>query len=335
MKEELLDEITILCDSKDFASANQIAEDGRRWKFRAHFNKHEIELKLKDPWPQHKYHGILKPYIEQCAQAVSRDESQKPDGGADAALALLREEVDAYRDFLLDALELRCGVKLQQRLKPGSKGCKIFIHEVDAVYDVRYASDQPPSPSIHRVHWELLEHASLPEEIRDSDYYFQICRVKSFRNATRRGTIRTFSGIPRVSSSTQYQLLKEAKEPLAKVLNKADKTIKILLVLARRLGPKPDSKPKEIQVMEDGKEVTLDVIEDDLDTDPCLAQLPLMKIQKELWDKPTGHTMHLDIVRPGSLTALVDHIRSRQKQNPPVHFNIIHFDLHGKVGREK
>jgi hypothetical protein len=52
-------------------------------------------------------------------------------------------------------------------------------------------------------------------------------------------------------------------------------------------------------------------------------------------DIPEGHGLLLDIVRPGSLMELVNHIRSRKKQKPSIQFNIIHFDLHGKIAREK
>jgi hypothetical protein len=61
------------------------------------------------------------------------------------------------------------------------------------------------------------------------------------------------------------------------------------------------------------------------DANPDLTQGPLMELQEELNHGRTR--VMLEIVRPGSLQALRDHLALRDKQR--VQFNIIHFDLHG------
>ncbi|KAK8113201.1 hypothetical protein PG984_013727 [Apiospora sp. TS-2023a] len=80
-------------------------------------------------------------------------------------------------------------------------------------------------------------------------------------------------------------------------------TIKILLVVARDLtktGGKRDVRPD-------------------------LTQEPLMRLQWKLNRAKTR--VMLEIVRPGSLQRLKQHLSSRSRQG--VHFNIVHFDLHG------
>ncbi|KAK8063918.1 hypothetical protein PG996_008570 [Apiospora saccharicola] len=61
------------------------------------------------------------------------------------------------------------------------------------------------------------------------------------------------------------------------------------------------------------------------DVGPELTQEPLMRLQWKLNRAKTR--VLLEIVRPGSLQCLRQHLGSRSKQG--VHFNIVHFDLHG------
>ncbi|EGX89590.1 hypothetical protein CCM_07842 [Cordyceps militaris CM01] len=60
------------------------------------------------------------------------------------------------------------------------------------------------------------------------------------------------------------------------------------------------------------------------DSDPDLAQWPLMTIQRKLRGR-----MLLEVVRPGCLEGLREHLRTRSRQG--VQFNLVHFDLHGQV----
>lgn len=60
------------------------------------------------------------------------------------------------------------------------------------------------------------------------------------------------------------------------------------------------------------------------DPEPDLAQWPLMKVQKRLRSR-----MLLEVVRPGSCDMLEEHLRVREEQG--VRFNLVHFDLHGRI----
>lgn len=92
-------------------------------------------------------------------------------------------------------------------------------------------------------------------------------------------------------------------ESLAEIQQNENDTVKILLVVARDLRKGGKNK----------------------DADPDLAQIPLMQLQQAL---NHGRTRVLvEIVRPGSITKLRDHLKNRKKQG--FYFNIIHFDMHG------
>ncbi|KAK7934990.1 hypothetical protein PG985_000485 [Apiospora marii] len=92
-------------------------------------------------------------------------------------------------------------------------------------------------------------------------------------------------------------------EELGDVQKHGVSTIKILLVVARDL------------TKTGGKR----------DVGPELTQEPLMRLQWKLNRAKTR--VLLEIVRPGSLQRLRQHLGSRSRQG--VHFNIVHFDLHG------
>lgn len=64
------------------------------------------------------------------------------------------------------------------------------------------------------------------------------------------------------------------------------------------------------------------------EAEPDLAQWPLMNLQKKLRSR-----LNLEIVRPGSLEELARHLELRAKQN--VEFNLVHFDLHGRIMRNE
>ena len=334
MSDEKWDVITILHNSKN---PNPDDPSPRTWNLSVQFNGQPSTANPIDIAPLEEYQQTFKEYIKRCADAVWAKKDNPSTTVVNNRLMLLHGAVVEYRDFLLDTLQLRSVEMLRERLK-SCRGCKILILEEDENYEPGYGHTEQPLPSIHRVHWELLEHASLPPEMNRAEYQFQICRIKTFFKVQQ--SHRSLTGSMQRRSTTtnkprEPDLLRVAREPLTKILNQPSQTVKILLVLARRLGPKPTSLSNSLNVEEDGETKVLEVVEDDLDTLPHLAQLPLMKIQKEMEDEPKGHRLLLDIVRPGSLMELVNHIESRQKQKPSVQFNIIHFDLHGKIARDK
>jgi hypothetical protein len=60
------------------------------------------------------------------------------------------------------------------------------------------------------------------------------------------------------------------------------------------------------------------------DPEPDLAQWPLMSVQKKLRSR-----LLLEVVRPGSIEELDEHLKVRAGHG--VQFNLVHFDLHGRI----
>lgn len=91
-------------------------------------------------------------------------------------------------------------------------------------------------------------------------------------------------------------------QPLAVVQADPGLTFRILLVIARdfsRIGAERDPEPD-------------------------LAQWPLMSLLKK-----SKNRLQLEIVRPGSVEELREHLRLRDRQG--VRFHLVHFDLHGRI----
>lgn len=90
--------------------------------------------------------------------------------------------------------------------------------------------------------------------------------------------------------------------PLSLIQADAGATFKILLVVARdfqRMGAERDPEPD-------------------------LAQFPLMTIQRKLRSR-----LMLEVVRPGSVEELSRHLGQRSADG--IQFNLVHFDLHGRI----
>ncbi|KAK4445445.1 hypothetical protein QBC34DRAFT_441671 [Podospora aff. communis PSN243] len=83
-------------------------------------------------------------------------------------------------------------------------------------------------------------------------------------------------------------------------------TFRILLVIARNL-----SNPKKH------------------DLTPDIAQYPLMMLQEKFRKESRKSRLYVEIVRPGTLAELDSHLRNRWRHG--VKFNLVHFDMHGKV----
>ncbi|KAL7929806.1 hypothetical protein V8C35DRAFT_314379 [Trichoderma chlorosporum] len=64
------------------------------------------------------------------------------------------------------------------------------------------------------------------------------------------------------------------------------------------------------------------------DPEPDLAQWPLMNVQKKLRSR-----LLLEVVRPGSIEELDEHLKVRAGHG--VQFNLIHFDLHGRIMKDE
>ena len=115
--------------------------------------------------------------------------------------------------------------------------------------------------------------------------------------------------VTRISDFPARRLLQPMQAPpqrLAAVQADPNATFKILLVIARDFSRSGAER----------------------DPEPDLAQWPLMNLQKKLRSRLT-----LEIVRPGSLEELERHLEIRAAQN--VQFNLVHFDLHGRIMRDE
>jgi hypothetical protein len=101
---------------------------------------------------------------------------------------------------------------------------------------------------------------------------------------------------------------------LPKRTNGQDCSINILLVVARKMS-RNSSEYSDIS--------------------PSLASSVLMEMRQRL--ESTGSSLHLnvEIVRPGTITAFEEHLRRCEEVHGSDHFQIVHFDLHGKVTRRK
>jgi len=98
------------------------------------------------------------------------------------------------------------------------------------------------------------------------------------------------------------------EESLRKVQEDDSLTFRILLVIARDLS-NPD-KP---------------------DLSPDIAQYPLMFFKREFERAGKKHRLHVEVVRPGTLRELKDHLNTRGQH---VKFHLVHFDLHGHLKPE-
>ncbi|KAF2842361.1 hypothetical protein M501DRAFT_988587 [Patellaria atrata CBS 101060] len=109
------------------------------------------------------------------------------------------------------------------------------------------------------------------------------------------------------------------QKPLARVKTRQDEqgatgTLNILLVVARDTSHNPAIYS---------------------DVNPFLVSDILSQIRKNLRQSEHAVRMNVEIVRPGSLKSLEEHLQRAEAIHGTNYFHIIHFDLHGKVGLRK
>ncbi|KAK5995955.1 hypothetical protein PT974_04375 [Cladobotryum mycophilum] len=132
-----------------------------------------------------------------------------------------------------------------------------------------------------------------------------------------------------------WELLESVKVPRMAKLQLRITRISDFPGRSYRLFPKPMQQLLTVQANHSGVFHVLLVIARDFsrtgaerDPEPDLAQWPLMSVQKRLRSR-----MLLEIVRPGSLEELEDHLRTRAALG--MQFNLVHFDLHGRIMRDE
>lgn len=134
-----------------------------------------------------------------------------------------------------------------------------------------------------------------------------------------------------------WELLESVKYPL-----RPDLRLKVTRVSDFDFAGQPPSRPpgpprslSSVQGSANGVFHVLLVIARDFsrrgaarDPEPDLAQWPLMSVQKKLKSR-----MLLEVVRPGSIEELDEHLKVRAGHG--VLFNLVHFDLHGRITRDE
>ncbi|KFA49871.1 hypothetical protein S40293_01320 [Stachybotrys chartarum IBT 40293] len=69
------------------------------------------------------------------------------------------------------------------------------------------------------------------------------------------------------------------------------------------------------------------------DSDPFLATDVLFKVQRHHQSLQSRSKLNIEIARPGTLTALEQHLDRAEAVHGPGYFHIVHFDMHGKAGK--
>ena len=71
------------------------------------------------------------------------------------------------------------------------------------------------------------------------------------------------------------------------------------------------------------------------DADPDIAANALFKVKEGIRKTNRSTILNLEIARPGTLEALRKHLQGSEQRHGPGYFDIVHFDMHGKVGVRK
>lgn len=71
------------------------------------------------------------------------------------------------------------------------------------------------------------------------------------------------------------------------------------------------------------------------DISPSLVLNTLLEVQRQLEESDAAVQLHVEIVRPGTLTAFKAHLQRSKDIHGQGYFHIVHFDMHGRVGTDK
>lgn len=156
--------------------------------------------------------------------------------------------------------------------------------DIEVVQRPQSTNDESGSPSIHRLHWELLEEGDL--------WPLDSTRISVRRHLAQNGDDKT-AGTSGEQSSTENSPTQAA-------------TFNVLLVVARDLTV-------------DGAAYE--------DVDASCAFRALLNIRNALADAASSPTLSTEVVRPGTLPALEEHLN----RYADGHFDMVHFDMHGIV----
>lgn len=171
-----------------------------------------------------------------------------------------------------------------------NKKVEIQIREREpSRYNTRAAATQGKE-SIHRLHWEHLEDLSLWTH-----------RSWIQNPAPISVTVRRLVGSPGWQATPQ-------RSPTKSMHSGKVPPLKILLIVAR----------KHVHVKHH-----IDWF------NPTLVQRAILEAREELLSRNSPQEIELEVVRPGRLEELRQHLDNHQRQEGENCFHIIHFDLHG------
>jgi hypothetical protein len=156
--------------------------------------------------------------------------------------------------------------------------------DIEVVQHPQSTNDEIGSPSIHRLHWELLEEGTL--------WSLDSARISIRRHLAQKGDDES-------AATSREKSPKENSPTQAAAFN-------VLLVVARDL--------------------TLDGAAYE-DVDASCALRALLNIRTALADTVSSPTLSIEVVRPGTLPALEEHLN----RYADGHFDMVHFDMHGIV----
>lgn len=150
-----------------------------------------------------------------------------------------------------------------------------------------------PAHTIHRLHWETLEWPKLWAELG-----LQVV-VRRLLPAFNAG----ISSIKRLDS-----------------WSRGIPVLQILLVVARYMDRNEPNSHLGSNQSQYG----------DADTDQVYRSLKAIKFDLE--GRRASFRINIEIVRPGTFSALKKHLEEKSTKHPNGYFHIVHFDLHGRIG---
>ena len=153
---------------------------------------------------------------------------------------------------------------------------------------------RPDSPSIHSIQWEQLEDTRVWARYRQNSVHsVTVCRHVH----------------PRKSSSTRSGYTTKG------AWQGRNKTFDVLLVVAR---------PHIYKAPKAGSRKKYNIL------NPSTVRIILLQLQEELNSMNSSRSIRLEIVRPGCMQELKEHLEKRRKDfNGSRPYHVIHFDMHG------
>ncbi|TFK68840.1 hypothetical protein BDN72DRAFT_649850 [Pluteus cervinus] len=160
--------------------------------------------------------------------------------------------------------------------------------------EVVETTTRPIDSSIHRLYWELLLRLPTSSLFQPSpaSVVGKVIITRSFLSDD--------LAVNKLPTRNSRITLKSAIGTKRQIFN-------VLLVIARDLDPQKQ------------------------EADPTIGLEPLLAIQKELQQRDSGCLLSVEVVRPGTFSALTKHLKSATQEHGKGYYHLVHFDVHGMV----